>query len=71
MDIVRCTWCTGSSYGTHCIICMQIYNLLARYAFLSIPMIEQDEGLEALSGIIQRQKLMGQAISDEVDTHNG
>jgi len=31
---------------------------------------EQDEGLEALSGIIQRQKLMGQAISDEVDTHN-
>ena len=32
---------------------------------------EQDQGLEALSGIIQRQKLMGQAISDEVDAHNG
>ncbi|XP_074639007.1 syntaxin-8-like isoform X2 [Acropora palmata] len=31
---------------------------------------EQDEGLEALSGIIQRQKMMGQAISDEVDLHN-
>ncbi|XP_078348976.1 syntaxin-8-like isoform X2 [Oculina patagonica] len=31
---------------------------------------EQDQGLEALSGIIQRQKMMGQAISDEVDTHN-
>ncbi|XP_068672057.1 syntaxin-8-like isoform X1 [Montipora foliosa] len=28
---------------------------------------EQDEGLEALSGIIQRQKIIGQAISDEVD----
>ena len=32
---------------------------------------DQDQGLEALSGIIQRQKLMGQAISDEVDAHNG
>ncbi|XP_020621228.1 syntaxin-8-like [Orbicella faveolata] len=31
---------------------------------------EQDQGLEALSGIIQRQKVMGQAISDEVDAHN-
>lgn len=31
---------------------------------------EQDEGLEALSGIIQRQKMMGRAISDEVDLHN-
>lgn len=31
---------------------------------------EQDQGLEALSGIIQRQKLMGQAISDEVDLQN-
>ena len=32
---------------------------------------EQDQGLEALSGIIQRQKFMGQAISDEVDLQNG
>ncbi|XP_015779225.1 PREDICTED: syntaxin-8-like [Acropora digitifera] len=32
---------------------------------------KQDEGLEALSGIIQRQKMMGRAISDEVDLHNG
>lgn len=31
---------------------------------------EQDQGLEALSGIIQRQKFMGQAISDEVDLQN-
>lgn len=31
---------------------------------------EQDEGLEALSGIIQRQKMMGQAITDEVDLQN-
>ncbi|KAJ7340166.1 Syntaxin-8 [Desmophyllum pertusum] len=31
---------------------------------------EQDQGLEALSGILQRQKFMGQAISDEVDTQN-
>ena len=32
---------------------------------------EQDEGLEALSGIIQRQKIIGQAISDEVDLQDG
>ena len=40
-------------------------------SFLFLLLVEQDEGLEALSGIIQRQKLMGQAISDEVDLHNG
>ena len=39
--------------------------------FLSFAIIEQDQGLEALSGIIQRQKMMGQAISDEVDVQNG
>ncbi|XP_073245350.1 syntaxin-8-like isoform X1 [Porites lutea] len=31
---------------------------------------EQDQGLEALSGIIQRQKMIGHAISEEVDTQN-
>ncbi|XP_028406589.1 syntaxin-8-like [Dendronephthya gigantea] len=31
---------------------------------------EQDKGLEALSEAIQRQKLIGHAISDEVDEHN-
>ncbi|XP_031573574.1 syntaxin-8-like isoform X2 [Actinia tenebrosa] len=31
---------------------------------------EQDKGLDALSGIIQRQKMIGHAISDEVDTQN-
>ncbi|KAK3728523.1 hypothetical protein QZH41_011599 [Actinostola sp. cb2023] len=31
---------------------------------------EQDKGLDALSSIIQRQKMIGHAISDEVDTQN-
>ena len=31
---------------------------------------EQDRGLEALSGAIQRQKLIGHVISDEVDQQN-
>ena len=33
-------------------------------------MKEQDAGLDALSSIIQRQKLMGQAIGDEIDYQN-
>jgi len=32
---------------------------------------EQDRGLDALSSIIQRQKMIGHAISDEVDAQNG
>ena len=32
---------------------------------------EQDRGLEVLSEAIQRQKLIGNVISDEVDLHNG
>ena len=32
---------------------------------------EQDRGLDALSEAIQRQKLIGHVISDEVDTQNG
>eukprot|EP00794_Sanderia_malayensis_P009242 gene9242-10217_t len=31
---------------------------------------EQDKGLDALSHVIQRQKLMGQNIGEEVDYHN-
>ncbi|XP_065065559.1 syntaxin-8-like isoform X2 [Rhopilema esculentum] len=31
---------------------------------------EQDKGLDALVGVIQRQKLMGQNIGEEVDYHN-
>lgn len=45
-----------------------VYNIIL---FLFVLTTEQDQGLEALSGIIQRQKFMGQAISDEVDAHNG
>ena len=33
--------------------------------------IEQDEGLEALSKVIERQKLMGKSIGNELDYHNG
>ena len=46
-------------------------NELTVICFVSLVFVEQDKGLEALSGIIQRQKLMGQAISEEVDVHNG
>ena len=33
--------------------------------------IEQDKGLDALHAVIQRQKLMGQTIGNEVDYQNG
>jgi hypothetical protein len=38
---------------------------------MSFLLSEQDRGLEALSGAIQRQKLIGHVISDEVDEQNG
>lgn len=46
-------------------------STIISYSCLFLLTTEQDQGLEALSGIIQRQKVMGQAISDEVDAHNG
>ena len=59
--------CKCTKINSHMSTIIIIY-LIFSFAFLTT---EQDEGLEALSGIIQRQKLMGQAISDEVDAHNG
>ena len=61
-------------WHAHCEQSSQLHSLMIQakvVVFLSFAIIEQDQGLEALSGIIQRQKMMGQAISDEVDVQNG
>lgn len=34
-------------------------------------LLEQDKGLDALVDVIQRQKMMGQNIGEEVDYQNG
>lgn len=36
-----------------------------------LAFLEQDEGLDALVDVIQRQKMMGRNIGDEVDYQNG
>lgn len=41
--------------------------------FLFFPFFSaaQDAGLDALSAVISRQKIMGQEIGNELDEHNG
>ena len=51
--------------------CLVHISIQFAVKLIFVVLSEQDQGLEALSGIIQRQKLMGQAISDEVDLQNG
>lgn len=34
-------------------------------------LIEQDQGLDTLAGIVTRQKYLAQGINSEIDLHNG
>lgn len=34
-------------------------------------LIEQDQGLDTLTGIVTRQKYLAQGINSEIDLHNG
>ena len=58
---------------THCIQINQAATLSTHVCIfysLFVSSIEQDKGLDALHQVIQRQKMMGKAIGDEIDQQN-